>query len=256
MVCICINPKASNEADFTDTLKLNRSKYLKNVIFSHLNINSIRNKFENLKEAVRNQVDILVIAETKIDKSFPMAQFIIEGFHKPLRLNISDKSGGLLVYVRSYLLSRQLTKFEIPSDIQAVPFEVNIRKEKWSFLCIYQPPSMNSQYFLDSLSNIIHYYYNIHGNHRVICDFNLEPSQIYLETFMKTHNYFNLIKNNTCFKGPGSCMDLILTNRKYFFQGTSSLFILYLKAHLRRKNLNKLSIVIISTINGNTLTAT
>ena len=200
MACICINPNTSNEADFTATLRLNSSKYSKNIIFSHLNINSIRNKFENLKEVVSNHVDILVISETKIDKSFPTAQFIIDGFHRPLRLDISDKSGGLLVYVRSYLLSRQLTKFEIPSDIQAIPFKVNMRKEKWFFLCIYKPPSMNSQYFLDSLSDIIDYYSNVYDNHIVIGDFNLEPSQMYLETFMETHNYFNLIKNNTCFK--------------------------------------------------------
>ena len=207
MDCICINPNALNEANFTDTLRLNPSKYSKNIIFSHLNINSIRNNFENLKEVVSNRVDILVIAETKINKSFPTAQFIIEGFHKPLRLDISDKSGGLLVYVRLYLLSRQLTKFEIPSGIQAIPFEVNIRKEKWFFLCIYKPPSINSQYFLDSLSNIIDYYSNAYDNHLVIGEFNLEPSQMYLETFMETHNYFNLIKNNTCFKVPGSCID-------------------------------------------------
>ena len=53
-------------------------------------------------------------------------------------------------------------------------------------------------------------------------DFNLEPSQMYLKTFMGIHNCFNLVKNNTCFKGPGSCIDLILTNRKYCFRGTSS----------------------------------
>ena len=151
MDCICINPNASNETHFTNTLRLNRSKYSKNIIFSHLNINSIRNKFENLKDVVSNHVDILVSAETKTDKSFPTAQFIVERFHKPLRLDISDKSGGLLVYVIPYLLSRQLIKFEIHSDIQAILFEVNIRKEKWFFLCIYKPPSMDSQYFLDSL---------------------------------------------------------------------------------------------------------
>ena len=39
---------------------------------------------------------------------------------------------------------------------------------------------------------------------------------------METHKYFNLVKNNTCFKGPGSCIDLILANRKYCFQSTSS----------------------------------
>ena len=130
MDCVCINPNASNEADLANTLRLNRSKYSKNVIFSHLNINSIRIKFATLKEIVSNNVNILAIGETKIGKSFPTAQFIIERFNKPLKLDISDKSGGLLVYVRQYLLSRQLTKFEIPSDIQDIPFEVNIRKEK------------------------------------------------------------------------------------------------------------------------------
>ena len=67
MDCICINPNASIEADLTDTLRLNRSKYAKKIIFSYLNIDSIRHKFENLKEVVSNHDDILVIAETNID---------------------------------------------------------------------------------------------------------------------------------------------------------------------------------------------
>ena len=39
---------------------------------------------------------------------------------------------------------------------------------------------------------------------------------------MDSQNFTNLIKNNTCFKGVGSCIDLILTNRKYCFKNTSS----------------------------------
>ena len=76
---------------------------------------------------------------------------------------------------------------------------------------------MNSQYFLDSLSDIVDYYSNVYGNHIVIGDFNLEPSQMYLKTFIETHNYFNLVENNTCFKGPGSCIDLILIQIKNIF---------------------------------------
>ena len=53
---------------------------------------------------------------------------------------------------------------------------------------------MNSQYFLHPLSNIIDYYSNVYGNHIVVGSFNLEPSQMYLETFMETHTYFNLEK--------------------------------------------------------------
>ena len=42
------------------------------------------------------------MAETKISELFPTAQFAIDGFHKPLRRDVTDKSGGLLGYVRSY----------------------------------------------------------------------------------------------------------------------------------------------------------
>ena len=145
-------------------------------------------------------------------------QFITEWFHKPPRLDISDKSRDLLIYVSSHLLSCQLTKFEIPSDIQGIPFEVNMRKEKWFVLCIYKPPSMNSQYFLESLSDFIDYYSCAYDNHIVIGDFNFEPSQMYLNTYMEIHNYINLVKSTTCFKGPGSCIDLILTNRNIVFK--------------------------------------
>ena len=75
---------------------------------------------------------------------------------------------------------------------------------------------MNSQCFLDSSPNIIDYYSNVYGNCIVIGDFNLEPSQVSLEKFMETHNYFKLIKNNIYFKGPRSLQ------KKYGFQGTFS----------------------------------
>ena len=46
-----------------------------NIIFPYLNINSIRNKFDNLKLIIDEHVGILCVTETKIDKSFPTAQF-------------------------------------------------------------------------------------------------------------------------------------------------------------------------------------
>ena len=41
-------------------------------------------------------------------------------------------------------------------------------------------------------------------------------------SFMNNENFVNLVKGNTCFKGKGSCIDLILTNRRYSFKHTSS----------------------------------
>ena len=67
-----------------------RSKNPKNIIFSYININSIRNKFENV--IVGNNVDILSIAETKLSPSFPNAPFLLPGFQEPLRLDIYKSS--------------------------------------------------------------------------------------------------------------------------------------------------------------------
>ena len=39
--------------------------------------------------------------------------------------------------------------------------------------------------------------------------------------FMNNENFINLVKGNTCFKGKGSCVDLILINKRYSFKHTS-----------------------------------
>ena len=84
----------ATDNDSETASRLNRSKYSKN-IFSYLNINSIRNTFVSVKGAIVNYVDIFIAAETKINESFPSAQFAIDGFYKPLRLDVTDKTGGL-----------------------------------------------------------------------------------------------------------------------------------------------------------------
>ena len=38
---------------------------------------------------------------------------------------------------------------------------------------------------------------------------------------MNDENFINLVKDNTCFRVKGSCIDLILTKRKYSFIHTS-----------------------------------
>ena len=56
------------------------------LIISHLNVNSLRNKFVFLVPLVKGNIDILMLSETKLDSSFPHAQFSIEGYSKPYRV--------------------------------------------------------------------------------------------------------------------------------------------------------------------------
>ena len=55
-----------------------RKRDLKHIIDSHLNINSIRNKFDLLVNQIKGNVDIMVISKTKLDESFPNGQFKIQ----------------------------------------------------------------------------------------------------------------------------------------------------------------------------------
>ena len=53
-------------------------------------------------------------------------------------------------------------------------------------------------------------------------DFNIEPNNCMFKSLSDSNNLTNLIKANTFFKGKGSSIDLILTNRGYSFKYTSS----------------------------------
>ena len=78
----------------SDVLEKIRVKNINRLIIGTLNINSLANKFEQLKVIVRNNLDVLVIIETKLDESFPTSQFLIEGFSQPFRLDRNRYGGG------------------------------------------------------------------------------------------------------------------------------------------------------------------
>ena len=117
-----------------------------NLNFCYLNINSVRNKFTDLQTIINKNADLVSIAETKLDASFPSAQFTLEGYHTPYRLDINNKSGGILVYVKSSIPSRCLCYEELRISIQPIPFEINLTKKKWLVISIYRPSSQNSEY--------------------------------------------------------------------------------------------------------------
>ena len=57
-----------------------RAKHLNRIIIAHININSIRNKFDMLVDMINGKIDIILVSETKINDSFPSSQFLISGY--------------------------------------------------------------------------------------------------------------------------------------------------------------------------------
>ena len=121
-----------------------------NLNFAYLNINSVRNNFENFKEIRNGNKDIFAIVETKLDGSFPTSQFELERYYSPFRLDITKQGGGLLVYLKSSIPSRQLSYGSICNSIQAIPFKINLRQEKWLVMSIYCLPCQDSGIFIHS----------------------------------------------------------------------------------------------------------
>ena len=64
----------------------------------------------------------------------------------------------LLLIVKGSLLVRELQAYRLTFDIQAIPFEINLRKTKWLFTGICKPPSQNSQYFLNISADLLVFY--------------------------------------------------------------------------------------------------
>ena len=215
-----------NTADdiFQNILQIRKENH-KCPILTHLNINSIRNKFEEFKEIiVKGSLDCIVISETKLDNTFPSQQFTINGYKPPLRLDRNAHGGGLLVYIKHNLPSKILTKLE-NSSIELIPFELNLVKHKWLILATYRPPNADDQLYTNALSKAIDEGSSLYDNIIVIGDLNYQPDNQHLTTLCDTYSLKNLINSPTCYKSNCSptLIDVILTNQKHFFKNSSTL---------------------------------
>ena len=89
----------SNSEQLYKDLKMIRNANLKNVIISHLNINSLGPKINEIRELQgRCAFDVLVLSETKLDGSYKQEVLDIEGYCC-IRQDKRSNSGGLLTYV-------------------------------------------------------------------------------------------------------------------------------------------------------------
>ena len=193
------------------------------IIIGNLNINSIANKFEQLKSIIRGKIDILIITETKLDESFPNAQFFMEGYSEPYRMDRDRNGGGILIYVRDDIPSKKLSRHTFPADIEGIFLEINLLKTKWLLYGSYHPPSQVDTYYFDYLERALDIYNNFYTNFLLTGDFNSEETETCMHNLLHQYDAKNLVKEKTCFKNAEnpSCIDLFITNKYNSFQNTT-----------------------------------
>ena len=215
----------NNTDDVYSVLNHIRAKNIHRVIISHLNINSIRNKFVTLSDIVKNKIDIMLISETKLDTSFPNTQFHIDGFSPPYRTDRKNgKGGGLILYVRNDIPSKELKAILIPTDVECIFIEINLFKKRWLICGCYNPHKNQIEKHISFLNKSLDYYLPYYDNIIILGDFNSEPTETHMKEFIYNYDLKNLVKEPTCYKNPlnPSCIDLILTNRCMSFQNTTT----------------------------------
>ena len=88
----------------------------KNPAIGYLNINSLRNKVVDLREIMSEiSLDYFVISETKLDSSFPSAQFHINGCEVRARTGRDKSGGGLTEFVRKSFICKTTEKVRTKS---------------------------------------------------------------------------------------------------------------------------------------------
>ena len=155
----------------------------------HLNINSVRNKFEARTYIIDNNIDLLLISETKLDDSFPIAQFQMKGFSVPYRYDRNGKGGGLLLYIREDIQSKLLSS-KSKCNIETLSVAVNLRKRKWFLNCSYNPHQNLISNHLECLNRLI----DEHGSSFIfIGDFNASTNHNSMINFCDQYSLRYLI---------------------------------------------------------------
>ena len=214
-----------NDTDPLQILKKLKISNLNRLVIGHLNINSLRNKFESLKLLLKGNIDILIVTETKLDNTFPLQQFVVEGYTTPYRLDKNGASGGVMIYTREDISSRELLLHTKPIHFEGIFLEVNLRKSKWLIFGGYNYNKLNIDNFLDILGSCLDFYLCKYENFILLGDFNSEIKELRMAEFCDIYNVKNLITDPTCYKNleNPSSIDVILTNKVRSFQNSHTI---------------------------------
>ena len=112
-------------------LKSLRIRNLNKIIVGHLNVNSIKNKFDFFAHQVQGNTDILMISETKLDENFSPGQFLLVGYGVPFRSDRDRTGVGILLFIRDDIPTKLLP---MNNNIEGFLLEINLSNKKKGYL--------------------------------------------------------------------------------------------------------------------------
>ena len=139
-----------------------------------------------------------MISETKIDDSFPIANFLIDGFSQSYRINRKFSGGGIMLYVREDIPSNLLKVESLPTE--GIYVELKLRSKNWLINFSYNPNRNTIGNHLEALSDFLDFHSSSYNNIIILGDFNVGVEEPHMKTFCENYSLQNLIKQPTCYK--------------------------------------------------------
>ena len=166
----------------------------------------------------RLQLDYFVISETKLDSSFPSAQFHTGGYEIRNRRDRGKIEGGLIEFFKKGIITKRLKVLETNLS-ETICTEITVSNKRWFCMSVYRPPFFsNIDTFFDELTISLSKVVTKFDNLIIMGDFNIAVTKENcsgfdkLEELCDTFNLTNLIKSETCYTNNyKSTIDLFFT---------------------------------------------
>ena len=169
---------------------------------------------------IASNIDVLMISETKIDKSFPISQFLIDGFFSSYRLDRNTNGGGILVYFKNNIITETLK----PSTCLLKQFLLKrtLETKKWLLCLTYNPNKSQLEHHLKQVQAQLEIFCKNYEHLLIMGDFNRNISETPLVSFCTLFRIKNFVKEPTSYKNPNnpSCIDPFLTKCGRRFHNT------------------------------------
>ena len=156
-------------------LQKDKRQYLSNPLIGYLNINSLRNKIADLQTFIQNiPLDYFVLSKTKLDESFPNAQFNLDSYEIGARRDRDKSDVGLIVFVRKGTICKRISDFEL-SLLECICSKLTISKSRWLCFSINRPTDPgNLSIFFKELSESLSKAILKDQNIIIMGDFNMD----------------------------------------------------------------------------------
>ena len=210
----------------TQTAQVNNHIQNSSIKLAHTNINSIRNKLDDIA-AELSDYDVICVSETKLNNSILSTNLMLNSYNMPIRKDReTNNGGGLIIYVKNNICFKRRQDLE-NNSIENIWIEVQALNNKFLLGLFYRPPEAKAEYWV-SFENIIENASEENLNIIIMGDLNHDILKQYnknkLSKILSKFNLQNLITEPTRVDNKSStCIDLILTNHNAIITNTNVL---------------------------------